>query len=143
MSLPEFHFRCPVTLPSPYSRTAGLEFDKLSKKIYGFRALELLQKEDIQVRQDHWAIVDVVDKWGTHPHRANADLSEERRGPMDRGGKCCRRVCFQGCESARICLGPRCHRRDLHRWKEPYRRRVRAEPKSRHEVPSNSRSSGA
>jgi hypothetical protein len=31
----------PVALPSPYSRTAGPEFDKSSKKFCFFRALEL------------------------------------------------------------------------------------------------------
>ena len=74
----------------------------------GLRRAELssLRKEDIQIRQGHWAIVDLVGKGGTHPNSAYAYLGKERRGSIDAGRKGYRRTYIQGRQSARISLGP-------------------------------------
>jgi site-specific recombinase XerD len=45
----------------------------------GLRRSELasLRKEDVQLRQGHWAVVDLVGR-GSHPHRSDATLGEGR-----------------------------------------------------------------
>jgi hypothetical protein len=55
----------------------------------GLRRAELasLRKEDIQVRQGHWAIVDLIGKGWLCPHRSCADMGEGADRQMDACGE--------------------------------------------------------
>jgi site-specific recombinase XerC len=66
----------------------------------GFRRSELvgLELDEVQIRQGHWAVVDLIGKGGHHPHRAHSpmgqsgarsvDKSSQGHGGKDLSGSC-------------------------------------------------------
>lgn len=79
---------------------------------YGLRRAELssLRKEHIQIRQGHWAIIDLVGKGG---HICTVPMPIWMKNAVDRwmlSAKVTEGTHIQGGQSARIGLGPQCVR---------------------------------
>ena len=75
----------------------------------GLRRAELvsLRKEEVQSRQGHWAIVDLVGKRRPCSHGPGAGLGKKRCRQMDGSSECHGRSNLQGSEPARNSMGQR------------------------------------
>ena len=56
----------------------------------GFRRSELvgLELDEVQMRQGHWAVVDLIGKGGHHPHRAHSKLGQSSLRSVDTSRRC-------------------------------------------------------